>query len=528
MKKVLIADTLPDVCVDMLKDAGLEVQYSPGLSPEELKEAASDASGIICRSGAKITADILETADNLEAVCRAGVGVNNIDVRAASRKGVVVMNTPGGNTVSTAEHAFALMMALARNIGPAYIGMRESKWEKKKCVGSQLCGATLGVVGLGRIGQTVARRAVSFGMNVLALDPYVSREMAEKMGVELFDNLDDMLPRVDYLTLHVPQNAQTEGLISAEKVSMMKNSACIINCARGAVVDQDAVVAAVSEGRLGGAAFDVFVKEPPEDFAFAQHDRILATPHLGASTEEAQMAVATEAAEQIIDALNNQHFRSALNISAVPPEEMKALQPYCKLAEMLGGIVAQINDGRPQSVQVTCKGEMAGSDITPVLTHGAMGVMRYMLGEEVNVVSAPHLAEERGIEITSSTTVGGSEGYTDLITVTLVTDKDSMEVSGTVFGREHLRLVRVAGFEMDIVPDGYLLFVFGKDEPGLIGRVGGVIGGAGVNIGRMAFGREQAGGRALLALKLDAACDDELKAKIAALDSVESVLPIEL
>ncbi|MHC5034859.1 MAG: NAD(P)-dependent oxidoreductase, partial [Planctomycetota bacterium] len=352
MKKVLLADRLPEQCAAMLEEAGFDVVYRPGLTQDELKEAVRDVSGLICRSGAKITAAVIECGQKLEAVCRAGVGVDNIDIPAASRKGIAVMNTPSGNTISTAEHAFALMLALARNIGPAYLAMREARWDKKKYAGSQLAGSTLAIIGLGRIGQEVAKRGVAFGMRVRAYDPFVGRETASKIGLELVDSLDDLLGDCDYLTLHVPETEQTKGMIGAQQIALIKKGTCIINCAGGSVVDQDAVVEAVKSGQLRGAAFDVYRKEPPDSYEFACDDRVLATPHLAASTEAAQLAVATEAAEQLIEALQRRHFRNAVNISAVPPEEMKVLQPYCDLAAKLGSLVVQLNPGRPEAVEV--------------------------------------------------------------------------------------------------------------------------------------------------------------------------------
>jgi len=531
MKRVLIADTLPDVCVQLLSDTGLEVDYRPGMTPEELKEASRTASGIVCRSGAKITADVLATAECLEAITRAGVGVNNIDVSAASLKGVVVMNTPGGNTTSTAEHAFALMIALARNIGPAYVGMREGRWDKKKCIGSQLAGATLGVVGLGRIGQTIAKRAVAFGMNVIGMDPYVNREAAERHKVALVENIEQMLPDCDYLTLHVPQTESTTGLIDAESIALMKPTACIINCARGAVVDQDAVVAAVKDGRLGGAAFDVYTKEPVDDYSFAQHDRILATPHLGASTDQAQLAVATQAAEQMVEALLHNNFVNALNIPAVAPEEKVTLEPFCRLAERLGRLAAAINDGRPESILVSCRGELTHCDVRPVQTHGALGIMRSMLGNDVNIVSAPHIAEERGISVTSSSSEGTLTGFTDSVEIQYVTDTGTLSIAGTVFSHEHLRITNIDGFELELAPEGEMLFVFSKDMPGLIGQVGSILGTAGINVARMAFGRIPESGdaeRALLALNLDCPCTPEAIESIAALEVVEDVVTLAL
>jgi D-3-phosphoglycerate dehydrogenase len=528
VKTVLIADKLPDSCVQTLRDGGLAVSYRPGLSPEELREAAREASGIICRSGAKITAAVLEGADSLEAICRAGVGVDNIDVEAATRKGVVVMNTPSGNTVSTAEHAFALLLGLARNIGPAYVSMREGRWDKKKFLGSQLSGSVLGVIGLGRIGQAMARRAMAFGMTVVGFDPYISRETADKLGVELVDDLAGLLPCCDYFTLHVPENDLTRGLIGAEQVALMKDGARIINCARGSVVDQAAALAAVESGKLAGVAFDVYPKEPPDTYEFAQSDRVLATPHLGASTEEAQLAVAAEAAEQMVDALQRRHFRNALNMAAVPPEEMKLLQPYCDLATKLGLLVAQLTDGRPKAIAVTCKGELAEQSVDPVVNYGALGVLKRMLGSGVNFVSAAHIAEDRGIHVTSTATVGLEAGFTDIVEVTLVTDDGEVSVAGTLFGRQHPRIVRIGSMYVEVIPSGDLLVVYADDAPGVIGRIGTLLGSAGVNIARMGFGRESMGGNAILVLNLDSAADEATVSAIGQLDMVRQVWPVTL
>jgi D-3-phosphoglycerate dehydrogenase len=528
MRKVLLADKLPDQCVAMLKEAGLEVVNRPGLPEDQLAEAVRGMSAVICRSGVKITAKVLDGADKLEAVCRAGVGVDNIDVDAASRKGVVVMNTPGGNTVSTAEHTFALILGLARNIGPAYIAMREGRWEKKKFIGSQLAGSTLGVIGLGRIGQEVAKRAVAFGMVVRAYDPYVGRDAATKVGAELVESLDDLLKACDFLTVHVPGSKQTQGLVGKDQIALMKKTACIVNCARGGIVDQDAALEAVRKGKLGGAALDVFPKEPPDSFEFAKNDRVLATPHLGASTEEAQLAVAIEAAEEIIDALTRRHFRNAVNIAALPPEEMKAVQPYCDLAAQLGKLVAQLGTGRPQSLEVACRGAVAQENIEPIVSYGAMGVMESSLGAGVNIVSAPLLARDRGITITGSSTVGADDGFTDLVEVKLTTSGGAVEAAGTLFGRRHPRIVRIAGFSVEITPEGHVLVVFGNDVPGLIGRVGAILGAAGVNIARMGFGRQEAGGKALLALNLDSRCDRAVLDAIRTLNDVERAVAVDL
>lgn len=528
MAKVLLADKLPERCVGMLREAGFEVDNRPGLSEDQLAEAVKDARGVICRSGAKITAKILERAQKLEAICRAGVGVDNIDVEAASRRGIVVMNTPGGNTVSTAEHTFALLLGLARNIGPAYIAMRRGRWEKRKFVGTQLAGSVLGVVGLGRIGTEVAKRALAFGMKVLAYDPYVGGEAAAKTGVELVENLDEVLKACDFLTVHVPENEQTTGMIGKDQLALMKKTAFVINCARGAVVDQDAALAAVKKGRLRGAAFDVFVKEPPDSLAFTCNDGILATPHLGASTEEAQLAVAVEAAEITIDALKRRHFRNAVNIVTLPLEEMKVIQPYCDLAVQLGRLVAELSTGRPQALKVACRGSVAQLNTEPIVSYGAMGVMQSSLGARVNAVSAPLLARDRGIRVTGSSTIGTEAGFTDLVEVKLVTSAGVSGAAGTLFGRNHPRVVLIDDFSVEIAPKGHVLMVFHSDVPGVIGKVGEALGDAGVNIARMASGRKEVGGKALLALNLDTRCDRETLEKIRRLSVVERVVAVEL
>jgi len=528
MPTVLIADKLPQSTVELLQEAGMEVVNKPGLSPEELKAALKGMDGVIVRSGARLTAEVLEGADRLKAICRAGVGVDNIDIRAATARGIAVMNTPGANTISTAEHTLALILALSRNIGPAYISMRQGKWDRKKFTGTELAGMTLGIIGLGRVGQAVAVRAAAFDMKLLGYDPYLTREVAGKLGVRLVDTLEELLRASDYVTVHVPGNESTRGMIGRAQISMMKQGARIINCARGEVVDQDAVVEAVKAGHLAGAAFDVYTQEPPASYEFAHDDRILATPHLGASTEAAQLAVGTQAAEQLIDALTTGHYRNALNIISVTPEEMEALRPYCELARRLGESAGYLNRGRPRSIQVTCAGELAERNTAPVVSYGVVGVLQSMMGNSVNIVSAPHLARERGVKVTASSSRTQEAGFTDLVVLTLVTDAGQTELAGTVFGNKHPRITRIDSFHTEVVPEGYLLLVFGRDKPGAIGRVGVALGKAGINIARMTFGRQQAGGDALLALNLDSPCDEKTLASIEALPEVQRAVLVPL
>ncbi len=528
MPTVLIADKLAKQSVDVLRQAGLEVINRPGLTPEQLKEAVRGVEGAIVRSGAKFTADVLAEAGELKAVCRAGVGVDNIDVAAASRQGVVVMNTPGANTISTAEHTIALMLALSRNVGPAYLSMREGRWDRKKFMGAELAATTLGVVGLGRVGRAVAARAAAFDMKIAAYDPYISREAAAKLGIKVHDSLDELLKTCDYLTVHVPGGDPTRGMIGEAQIALMKPTARLVNCARGDVVDRDAVVAAVSEGRLAGAAFDVYSHEPPGDFEFARHDAILATPHLGASTEAAQIAVGIQAAEQMADALLRGHYRNAINVTSVPPEEMGVLRPYCELAYRMGQVIGTLNRGRLRSLKVMCTGVLAEHNATPVADHGVLGVLQAVLGDTVSIVSAPHLARERGLHVTCTTSVDQKDGFTDLVSLTLSTDASDLEVAGTVFGPEHIRMVKVGPFRTEVVPEGHLLLAFGQDKPGLIGSIGDTLFAAGVNIARMTFGRTEPGGDCLLALNMDSSCEEGTLEAIRALPAVDRAVRVAL
>jgi D-3-phosphoglycerate dehydrogenase len=528
MKTVLLADKLPEQCSEILKAAELEVVNRPGLSEEDLKQAVRGVSGIVCRSGVRITEAVLECAGALEAICRAGVGVDNVDVIAASRRGVAVMNTPGGNAVSTAEHTFALLLGLARKIGPAYISMRAGAWDRSRFLGAQLSGGTLGVVGFGRVGQEVSKRALAFGMKVRAYDPFVGSDTAAKIGVELVDDLGELLRDCDYVTLHLPENERTRGLIGAAQVAMMKKGACIINCARGSIVDLPAALAALGDGRLGGLALDVYDQEPPESFEFAADDRVLATPHLGASTHAAQVAVAVQAAEQMIEALLRRHYRNAVNITTIPPEEMKILQPYCDLAVQLGKLVAQLSRGRPERLEVSCRGEIAQDNVEPIVNYGAMGVLQGGLDEDANIVSAPHLAAERRIRITGSATVGMEAGFASLIEIALTTDAGTVEAAGTLFAPHLPRIVRIDGFAVELAPVGDVLILHGNDVPGVIGKVGAILGTGGVNIARMSVGRRDVGGKTLLALNLDSPCTPACIERFVALPEVDAAASVRL
>ncbi len=528
MALVLLADKVADNVVKTLSDAGLDVLNKPGLSQEELKDVLRDVDGVICRSGVTLTEDLLSEGRNLKAICRAGVGVDNIDIEAASRNGIVVMNTPGANTISTAEHTIALMLALARNIGPAYLSMRNGQWNRKQLTGAELSGATLGVVGLGRVGQAVARRAGALDMEVIGYDPFISRDLADKIGIELIEELNTLLGRCDYLTVHIPVTENTKGLIGRDEIALMKPCARIINCARGEVVDLESVLEAVKCGKLAGGAFDVYEEEPPKDFSFALNDRILATPHLGASTEAAQEAVGMQAADQMVDALRNENYRNALNITQVSPEEMRRLTPFCELAQKLGRCAGVLNRGRMESIKIVCKGEVSEYNVSPVEHSAIAGVMQDIVEDKVNIVSAPHLARERGIEAGSSCSKDTVGGFTNLVEVRLKTDQGNVSIRGTLLGKQHQRIVKIKGYDTEVIPDGHLLLVFGKDKPGLIGTVGEKLGKLGINIARMTFSREDCGGNALLVLNLDNECAPETVSELESLAGIEKAVPISL
>jgi D-3-phosphoglycerate dehydrogenase len=525
--KVLLADRISAECKELLTAAGLEVSDRPGLDVAGLKEAIADADGVILRSGVRLTAEVLGSAKRLKAACRAGVGVDNIDIEEATRRGVIVMNTPSGNTISTAEQTMALMLGLSRNTGPAYLSMRKGEWERKKFVGSQLAGKTLGVIGLGRIGRAVARRAQAFEMRVVGLDPFVTAQAAGESGVELVESLEALLAASDYVTLHVPKTDETSRLIGAGEIEKMKRGARLINCARGGVVDEAAVVAAVKAGKLAGAAFDVYETEPPSDFGLFEDARILTTPHLGASTAEAQEAVSREAAEQMVDCLSGRAIRNAVNLLPVPAEDRERLRPHLELVRRLGRFAVQMEAGRIEQVEVVAYGEVVEPHMRHLESYALVGMMEGMMEEGANLVNAAVLARERGIRV-RSTTAPAEGGFSSLVVVKVKGDVREQRVAGTVFGDEHFRVIRVGGFQVEIVPEGTILLVKGQDAPGLIGQVGTALGETGINIARMGFGRRKVGGEALLALNLDGGIEREQAEALKEIGHVTGVMVVDL
>jgi D-3-phosphoglycerate dehydrogenase len=500
--KVLVSDGLAKEGLEILKAAkGIEVIDRSGLSADELKKAVADVDGIVIRSATKLTADVLAAARNLKAIARAGAGVDNVDLDAASRRGIIVMNTPGGNTVSAAEHAIGMLFALARNIAAADASMKREVWEKKKYTGSELTGKTLGLVGLGRIGSEVARRALGLRMSVIGFDPFLDASQARSLGIEMTDSLDELLRKSHYVSIHASLTDRTRGMIGRKELSGARDGIGIINCARGGIVDEGALLEALDAGKAGGAALDVFASEPPTDWRLAKHPKVVATPHLGASTEEAQINVAVAAAGQMVDVLLHNKVRFAVNFPAVEPEEMAVLEPYLSLGRRLGVIAAQLCEAGVREVTVTYGGEIASHKTEPVTAAVAVGLLSPCV-EQVNLVNARPLMQDRGVVVKEVRT-SAAEDFATYVSVEVRSGSETHVVGGTLFGKSSPRLVMVDGFDLEVEPRGSILFISNKDVPGVIGEVGRVLGDHGINIANMNNGRKSAGGEALTVVTLD-------------------------
>lgn len=514
MAKVFVADKLENVGLDLLKEAGLEVDYRPGLKGLELREALRQADGMIVRSGTRVTSELLEDPGRLRAIVRAGVGVDNIDVAAATRRGIVVMNTPGGNTVSTAEHTWALILSLVRHVPAADASVRSGKWERQRFVGRQLAGKTLGIVGLGRIGKEVARRGLAFDMKVLAYDPFLTADRAAQLGIEAAPSLHAMLPQCDIITLHVPLTEQTRHLIGAEELAFMKPGAFLINCARGGLVDETALVQALQKGHLAGAAFDVFAEEPPPpDSPLLRMPNVVLTPHIGASTIEAQTSVAREAAQLLIDYLTRGVVQCAVNMAAIDAAELREVRWYLDLARRLGLLLTQMSPGPIRKAVLTYRGDVAQRNTRLITAAFAAGLLEPFLADNVNIVNAEILARERQIELVEQiSSVRGD--FSTLIRAEVETEKGTLMAAGTLFGKQYLRVVQLGQFHLDAYLDGILMIFTHRDAPGLIGFIGTVLGRRQVNIAQMNVGRIQPGGEAVAILNLDSWPPEEAVAEV--------------
>ena len=515
--KVLVTDPIADAGIDRLREAGHEVVEAYDVEGDALLSAVADAHALIVRSGTEVTAEVLSAGSALVIVGRAGVGVDNIDVEAATEQGVIVANAPEGNVRAAAEHTVAMTFAVARSIPQAHARLREGEWAKGDYLGTELNGKTLGVVGLGRVGQEAARRFDALGMELLAYDPYISEERADQLGAELVD-LESCIERADVLTIHTPLTSETEGMIGEEELAEMEGG-YVINCARGGIVDEAALAEAVEDGILAGAAVDVFAEEPVEpDNPLLSVDDVIVTPHLGASTEAAQEKVATGTADQVVAALAGEPVMNALNAPSIDETAFPRLRPYIELAETAGLVAAQLLGSRIEGIEVTYEGDIAEEDVDLVTASALKGVFS-QLEWQVNAVNAPRIAEERGVDVTESKTAR-AEDFQSLLTVTVRNGDQECSVCGTLFAGDDPRIVRIDGYRVDAIPHGHMLVARNQDAPGVIGFIGTVLGDNDINIAGMFNARETIGGKALTVYNLDEPIPEGVREEIEADDRI--------
>jgi D-3-phosphoglycerate dehydrogenase len=517
MPRVLISDKLSPAAVEIFKERGVEVDVKPGLDKEELAKIIGDYDGLAIRSATKVTAKLLEKAARLKVVGRAGIGVDNVDIPAATARGVIVMNTPFGNSITTAEHAVALMFALARQIPAADASTQAGKWEKNRFMGVEISGKVLGIIGCGNIGSIVATRGIGLKMRVIAFDPFLNEERAAELGVEKVE-LDDLLKRADFITLHTPLTAQTKNILSAENLARTKKGVRIINCARGGLVDEHALRGALDSGRVAGAAFDVFVDEPATSNPLFGHPNVVATPHLGAATNEAQENVALQVAEQMSDYLTRGAISTAVNFPSITAEEAPKLKPFIALAERLGSFAGQLTEAPITKVTVAYEGAVAGLKIKALTSAAVAGLLRPLLAD-VNVVSAPSVAAQRGVVIEEVTRAAQGD-YESLVTLTVTTPAMQRAVAGTVFHDGKPRILSIKDIKIDAEFAPSMIYVTNADKPGFIGRFASLLGEAGVNIATFALGRDREGGSAIALVEIDGAPPEGLLTKVGKIPGV--------
>lgn len=527
--KIFVADDVSESGLEPLRSDSFAIEKRTGLSGQDLARALTDVDGLVVRSETKVTADLMDAASSLRVIGRAGVGVDNIDVPAATARGIVVMNAPDGNTITTAEHTIALLVSLARNVPQANSSVKAARWERKRFVGAELRGKTLGVIGLGRIGRAVAQRAAALGMKIVAHDPFVAVDQTGDVEIEVA-SLDEVLSRADFLTIHTPLTNETRGLISADAFAKMKPGARVINCARGGLVDERALYDAITSGKIAGGALDVFEQEPPpSDHPLLSLDQVIVTPHLGASTAEAQEAVALTVAEQMRDYLLTGALRGAVNMPAFGAQELATLHPYLLLAESLGRFQAQLMESAMRSVRLEFAGELVEMDAAPVTRAFLAGLLRD-ISARVNVVNAFVIAEERGIAVTTSYVRGSN--VASAMRTSVVSRTGEQTASGSVFttaeGYREGRITRINGFRIEAIPRGNMLVMHNRDVPGVIGKVGTILGDAGINISAFHLGRRGRGGEAMAIIEVDAPLNKATVDSLLAFAPVISLRQIEL
>ncbi|MDJ0866446.1 MAG: phosphoglycerate dehydrogenase [Myxococcota bacterium] len=526
MPKVLVSDKLSRQGLEILeRAAGLELEYAPGLEPDALLERVRDVDGLVIRSGTKVTRDVIAAAESLRVVGRAGIGVDNVDLPAATARGIVVLNTPSGNNITTAEHAIALLVSLARHIPQATASMKSGKWEKSAFTGMELFNRTLGLLGLGNIGRVVAERAQGLGMRVVAFDPFLPEEVAAKLDIELLP-LDELLARADALTVHVPKTKDTAGLLGTEAFKKCKRGVLVINAARGGIVDEDALLAALDGGQVGGAALDVFDQEPtPPDHPLVKHPQVICTPHLGASTEQAQLNVAIQVAEQVRDYLLSGVIRNGVNVPSVSPEILEQIRPYLVLGEKLGRFQGQLCPGKIEEIEIEYAGDVAELRVAPVTIAVLKGLLEPVT-ERVNMVNAPVIARQHGIKVVESKS-SRSEDYTSTISTRVKGCLDRLIV-GAVFHGGQPRVVRIDDFILEAIPDGFALLLHNHDRPGVVGAVGTILGEAGINISRMQLGLQPERGEAAMLVNIGSRPDDATLERLRSVPGIFSTQLVEL
>ncbi len=526
--RVLVSDPLAQEGIDILQShSDFHVDVKPKLPPEELIANIPNYDALVIRSGTKVTQDVLEKADRLKVIGRAGVGLDNVDIDYATSRGIMVMNTPGGNTISTAEHAWTLLMSLSRNIAPANISLREGRWDKKKYMGAEIFAKKLGVIGLGRIGSVVGSRALAFGMKVLGYDPFTSEDRIRQMGFQAV-TLDELFAEADYITVHTPKTKETTHILNDQAFAKMKKGVRVINCARGGILDEQALLRALESGKCAGAALDVYENEPPDsDYPLIHREDCLCTPHLGASTEEAQTNVAIDIARNILDALTGEEVRNAVNIPSVSPEARAIVGPYLDLAEKMGMFGIQYFGKHPDKVEITYAGPLSKNDTSLLTLSVLKGLLTPVMNETVNYVNAPLLAEKRNIDY-SETKNPKTDGYTNLIKVKLTTGSHVAEICGTNFGEKDPRIVTVDGCHIDAKPYGHILFFVNQDVPGFIGHMGSTLAKGGINIADMTLGRKERGGYAVTVCNVDTPVSNEVLDELRAFKAVREIKTIDL
>jgi len=528
MIKILISDPLAEEGIKIFKEVeNFSVDVRTDLKPDSLKEVIKEYDALVVRSATKVNKEIIAAAQRLKVIGRAGVGLDNVDLEAATQKGIIVMNTPLGNTISTAEHTFSMMLALARNIPQANVSTKMGEWKRTKFMGIELYNKTLGVVGLGKIGSEVAKRAAAFGMKVIAYDPFLSKEVASRLGVEMVE-LDNLLSKADFITVHVPLTDNTYHMISTQAFSLMKKGVRIINCARGGIIDEKALLTALKDKKVSGAALDVFEQEPVDkNNELLKMDNVIVTCHLGASTEEAQVNVAIEIAECVRDYLLGKGIRNAANYPSLEVETFNVISPYIKLAERLGIFTSQLIEGRLQQVEINYGGEITHYNSEPITMALIKGLLTPILKETVNFVNALSLAKERGIQVREIKS-SQEEEFVNFLCLQVKTDKENCQIVGTLSSNKKPRIVKINEYYVEVSPEGEMVVIYNWDRPGIIGNLGNLFGKHNINIAGMTFGRQQPQGMAISVLNVDSPVSSDIIEEMKRLENIISVKTIHI